>query len=505
MEIIAFVVLFFIWGHLAAEGQRKKDIAKAWEDAHKFDPPNIHGKAHWATDAELKAAGMFRNSGMPLAYSRESGKEIFLPEKECTSMVSFGGAGSGKTTSALIPVALSFPGSLIYSDGTGEGGAVTAHYRRRFGKVYQTNPSGYMSGPMKGVENVGFNPIGPRWLNPKDKATFGPRALKIAEAVVRHESHQEPYWYSTAIMLVQVISMFLAENDPKNCHLGKVAEIIAGDVQDYIRFIFAKSSNHFVRLKCARFTTTKEIRSMSEVFENTRTETAFLLDDGTYDTLKRDQLFTGDMKKFIMSWYPVMPPSETDGKFLALCVGVGFSTLLRTESRRDKRTLIIADEYHAMGFHKGHEIFATARKHKVQLWMCLQDYSQLVDLNGPTASTVINNAGVVQVIAASDVQGSEYLSSLSGEMEVYSRSKSVSPDLQSEMPVVSNNITQVQRKLILPGELRSMAADDQILFVKGLDQPILCKKKPYFRTLRRFLARSNPYYRGGFFRKIFGR
>jgi type IV secretion system protein VirD4 len=88
--------------------QRQKLLKKARE----YKPENIHGAASWADDRQLKKAGLFKKTGLPLGYSGKSGKPIYFPGT--THLITFGGTGSGKTTQALIPAALSWPESAVF-------------------------------------------------------------------------------------------------------------------------------------------------------------------------------------------------------------------------------------------------------------------------------------------------------------------------------------------------------------------------------------------------------
>lgn len=176
-------------------------------------------------------------------------------------------------------------------------------------------------------------------------------------------------------------------------------------------------------------------------------------------------------------------------------------------------TLIIADEYAQLKYTGGDQVFATARKFNVRLWVCLQDYAQLQEIHPKTCETFINNAGVVQWMSATDLAGSEYLSRMCGETEIHSVSRSVSypfPERRSffgssDRVQVSDSVGQGSRSLKLPQEIRALTADEQILFITGVPKPIFAKRVPYYKTSLRRRARPNPYYQPkGFIRNIFG-
>lgn len=87
---------------------REKKLKKAL----KYEPPNIHGAAAWADDKELKKKDLFKKSGIPLGRSAHSGKEIYFPGT--THGIVFGGTGTGKTTQALIPIAMTWRESAVF-------------------------------------------------------------------------------------------------------------------------------------------------------------------------------------------------------------------------------------------------------------------------------------------------------------------------------------------------------------------------------------------------------
>ena len=65
-----------------------------------------HGSARWSTDDEVRRAGMFTADGPQVGYL--GGRMLRLPGD--APMVSFGGAGSGKTRDLLGYVLCNSPG-----------------------------------------------------------------------------------------------------------------------------------------------------------------------------------------------------------------------------------------------------------------------------------------------------------------------------------------------------------------------------------------------------------
>jgi type IV secretory pathway TraG/TraD family ATPase VirD4 len=115
MDLAMLTVLAVVFFMLLMFGQweksaRQKKLKKAME----YAPPNIHGAAAWATEAMLKAAGLFKKRGLPLGYWRKGRrwKEFFFDGR--THLITFGGTGTGKTTQALIPAAMRWLFSAVF-------------------------------------------------------------------------------------------------------------------------------------------------------------------------------------------------------------------------------------------------------------------------------------------------------------------------------------------------------------------------------------------------------
>jgi type IV secretion system protein VirD4 len=352
--------------------------------------------------------------------------------------------------------------------------------------------------------------MGRHWLNPRDRETFGPRALKIAEACVREGDERTSYWYSSSRELAQWVIMYFARHgEAHERNLPHVARVISGDIFGFARHVLTATKDPFIRAMAGRYAAdgAEDIRSLLEIIENTRTELKFLLDPAVAETLSGESDITfSECKRRIVSIYVILPPDITDGKLMRLFFCSAIGELLRSDARGDKRTLIMADEYASMGIRDGEKVFATARKFNTQLWVCLQDMAQLKALHPHSSAheTFINNAGVIQWLDAGDLEGSRYLSELCGDSEVYGNSKSVNVDPDRGTIHISDSMGQTGRRLILPHEVRELGPREQILFVDGVRGAIRASRKPYFETRMNRYARPNPFYRKeGSWRKMF--
>ena len=90
-----------------------------------------YGSARWATNAEVRRAGLLQPDGVILGrhgrdYLRHNGPEHVL----C-----FAPTRSGKGVGLVVPSLLTWPGSAIVHDIKGENWQLTAGWRARFGRV----------------------------------------------------------------------------------------------------------------------------------------------------------------------------------------------------------------------------------------------------------------------------------------------------------------------------------------------------------------------------------
>jgi type IV secretion system protein VirD4 len=100
-----------------------------------------YGSARWATNAEVRGAGLLQPDGVVLGrhgrdYLRHNGPEHVL----C-----FAPTRSGKGVGLVVPSLLTWPDSAIVHDIKGENWQLTAGWRARFGRVLLFDPTNPIS------------------------------------------------------------------------------------------------------------------------------------------------------------------------------------------------------------------------------------------------------------------------------------------------------------------------------------------------------------------------
>ena len=148
-----------------------------------------HGSARWATEKEIRRAGLLGREGIVLGvlgrdYVRHVGEQ---------HVALVGSTRSGKGVGVIIPTLLTWPGSVICTDVKGgENHLVTGKYRAHFSRVFAFNPCAQDSGKLNPLAEVrlGVHEVGD--------------AQVIAAILVDPESatRKLDHWESTAFGLL---------------------------------------------------------------------------------------------------------------------------------------------------------------------------------------------------------------------------------------------------------------------------------------------------------------
>lgn len=506
----------------------KKDREDAFRHALGYRPENTHGKQAWASDEMLSAAGKFKTDSPLVGYTLKSNRKIYAGKKS-PHILTLGGTSKGKSTCGLMPAVLDHSlrnTSIVVPDFGGEMSCVTAHFRNQFSKTILVDPLQMWPERTRGLMRGFYNPVGRHWLNPAHHS-FGTRSGRIASLCVSKGEGRDAYFYQSARQAWQTAIMVECKYGAREkATLPQIARIASDDFCHYMQYRARRIQDPSMLAMVRRWANPRaangEIRSLSEVIETLRTETAFLLDDATAECLSKSNFTFSQAKEEVMSIYFPLTYEALDGpmgKMLKLWTGCSLGELLRQDGAGSVGTIVIADELYQLDLEDLPRIFSSARKFNCAVWGVLQDTAQLKEMHPKSFETVFNNTGCIQILAADDLDGSEHFSKLLGETEVYGYSKSLNydPSEYSLTPFGANdpkskvtNLPSVERlkklhvtqnysahgrRLMLAQELRNLPADLQILLMDGVPAPVLARQVPYYATDAKHRARPNPYYR----------
>jgi type IV secretion system protein VirD4 len=473
-----------------------------------FKPDNTHGGAKFAETKDLRKAGLFKGNGIPIGY--DGHRELHYPGAAHLLTIA--------PTRGGINALLSWRHSCVVIDPKAENACVTAHFRKRFGKVWVLNPFHIWPDKLSGLKYACFNP-----MSVLDCASpaFHAMCEKIAAVLIVEDEHSEGrHWTAAARILVSGIIAALARHaDADRRNLVEVLSILSGG-DELFRFCreAMQSKDPDIIRKLQRFALPEDkepSREMVDVVSTAITQLGFIT-GAIAESLRGPGDFRfADLKRNPGTTVYVCLPLDTldvTDKYFRLVVDCFLADLLGEGRRgKSKPVLTIIDEMFQLGPHMkslANAMGMAAGAAPIQIWGVLQDLSQLQGMFPKTWESFIQNS-VSMWLAARDATTREYVSKLAGTCEVVTRSRNANLDRQTGEVVVSESGSQFGRPLLHPHEVGALAKDEMLVFgVEGVNGPIRAKRKPYWKV-GKFAGkfRKNPYVNsngGGLFGRLFG-
>jgi type IV secretion system protein VirD4 len=361
-------------------------------------------------------------------------------------LMTFSPTGGGKTSGPVICNALTHRGQLIVIDIKGEIYAKTADARRAMGQ--EVHVLDLRDGGMPGS----LNPIDLVLLTGTDYAAMA-RSL-AAEIIERGADEKDRFWNDWAqTMLTGGIAHLLADCPPEERRLSYLFDLFGGDETDYqLASMLDKNGKTMNRAARAAFTGYLQLPD-----QNTRpsvlgtTQTHLRLFDS--DLVRRvTDTSSIDVARLVagepMSLYIIVPPMRLTafGPLLRAWLTVLILAITqRTEAPKEK-TLLLCDEARNIGRIDALLTATTLmRSWGLTLWSFWQNTAQL-QIYGSQASTLIDNAGVIQVFGAKNMRMAQDFVNIVGGLTA--------------------------------DQVLSMPKDEQILLIDG--KCTLCKQARYY-------------------------
>jgi len=360
-------------------------------------------------------------------------------------LVTFAPTGTGKTSGPVICNALKHPGQLIVLDMKGEVHKATAEARRAMGQevhVLDLRDEG---------ESGSLNPLHLAARTGTDVAAIG-RGF-AAEMMERGETERDRFWNDWAETMITGGVAWLLDDVPKQTRkLSSLFDIFTDD--DVVYRIACMLDKKEVRNRAAKAAFASFLQLPSE---NTRpsvlgtAQTHIRLFDS--DLMRKVTDTTSfDLDAFIagapMSLYIIVPPFRLTAYRPLLRIWLSGLILALTlrKTPPEHRTLLICDEAGNLGRLDTLLTAATLlRSWGLTLWTFWQNAGQ-VQIYGPQANTLIDNAGVIQAFGARNRRMAQDIANLVG---------GISPDDMLKMP-----------------------KDEQLLLIEG--QPLRCKQVRHY-------------------------
>lgn len=316
-------------------------------------------------------------------------------------LLTFGYTGSGKTSGPVIMTAIEHPGSAVIIDPKGDVYEATAAHRRRMGQdVVLLDLQGTRPG------SGSFNPID-AFVRSGGGTNLIARSL--AATLVAPDPHEQAFWRNWAAAMLTGGIAYLLDRLPANEHtMGSLYDLFNHDDPVYhLAVLLDRNEGKLDRSTYsafAGFLQLSERETRPSVLGSTQQhlmlwESDFIraLTDSTSFDL--DGFIDGKRPTTI---YIVPSPVRVSAysPLLRLWFTALMTALMTRKSKPRHRTLILCDEAAALG---KVEAFVTAscmlRSAGVQLWTFFQNPAQLA-VYGTDSRTLIDNAGVVQLLGA---------------------------------------------------------------------------------------------------------
>lgn len=468
-------------------------ISRWWHQRRHAAPSDSHGSAHWGSGAMLH-----NEKGLVLARMR---REILRYSGE-GHVLTVAPTRSGKGVSCVIPNLLDHPGSVLVTDPKGENYAVTARWRREsLGQaVYAFDPFGVVGGDAE------FNPLD--LIDVTSTEAIDDARMLSDMLVLAPEGREgdQVFWNEEARgVLVGLMLHAAASAPPELRTLSHVRTLLTLPPDQFAALLTemreSEAAGGLVSRAAARLQQKAE-KERSGVISTAQSHTHFLDSPRMSQVLGRSTVQLSSLKRERASVYLILPTDRLDAyaRWLRLMIACTLLAIQRARGQPKERVLFLLDEFAHLGrMQPIVRDIGLAGGYGLSFWLVVQDLSQLRSTYGDAWPTFLANVDVLQAFGTNDWDTAEYLSKMTGDATIHVASQNESrgvsrgrhPQSQSGMAL---STVEKARRLLLPDEVRRLARDKQLLFVKG-EAPLLADRANYLRDAC-FAGRAdaNPLY-----------
>ena len=291
----------------------------------------------------------------------------------------------------------------------------TARHRRELGqKVYKLDPWGLID-----EETDALNPLDLLKLPGVD---FEEEANMLANLIAGDDAFErDKFWVNTSQAINAGIIAYISSSvSEENRRLSYARELFAGDFPLTLAQLLdnGEIESRLAEDEFKIFLSHPDHNTRPSVQSSAQQHFRLL---GTEAVSRAMDTSTFSLQGLIdhepMTVYLVIPPHKlaSHGAILRIWLGVFLQTLSRRSSRGRHRTLFVVDEAAALGIMEPlKQSITLLRGYGAQVWTFWQDVSQLRHLYPGDWQTIINNAGVVQLLSPRNYRMAEEYASLVG-------------------------------------------------------------------------------------------
>lgn len=434
---------------------------------------SIHGDARWATETDIKKAGLRAKKGMLLG---QTGKGYLIADGYQHCLL-FAPTGSGKGVGFVIPNLLYWEDSMIVHDIKLENYELTSGYRAQMGqKVYLWNPAS-----PDGITHC-YNPID--WVSVKMGQQVDD-VQKIANLLLP----EQEFWQNEARSLFVGVVLYLLAVPEKIKSLGEVVRTLRSDDVVYnlavVLDTLGRDIHPVAYMNLAAFLQ-KADKERSGVISTLNSSLELWANPLIDAATARSDFDFNMFKKVPHTVYVGLTPDNIDRlKPLMQIFYQQASQLLTKHMPRPDETygvMLMMDEFPTLGdmqqFKQGIAYF---RGYKVRLFLIIQDTEQLKDIYEEAGmNSFLANATFRVTFAANTMETANMISQLIGNKTVNQISRNAPSFLDLSTSSRSRHISEAVRALLLPQEVIGLPRDEQIILVES-QPPIKTKKIFYYK------------------------
>ncbi len=434
---------------------------------------SLHGDARWASEVDIKSAGLRSKSGIMLG---EDKKGYFIASGYQHALL-FAPTGSGKGVGFVIPNLLYWQESVFCHDIKLENYELTSGWRKKMGQeVYVWSPA-----DPDGFTHC-YNPID--WVSDKPGQMVDD-VQKIANLIMP----EKEFWNNEARSLFLGVVLYLLAVPEKIKSFGEVVRTMRSDDVVYNLAVVLDTIGQIIHpvayMNIAAFLQKADkersgvistMNSNLELWANPLIDTATASSDFNILEFKKKKVtvyvgLTPDNLKRLQPLMQVFYQQATE-------------FLCRKMPTKDEPhgVLFMMDEFPSLGkmeqFITGIAYF---RGYHVRLFLIIQDTEQLKGIYEEAGmNSFLSNSTYRITFAANNIETANLISQLVGNKTVDQASLNSPKFLDFNPASRSVNVSKAQRALLLPQEVIGLPRDEQIVLIES-KPPIKSKKIFYYQ------------------------
>lgn len=452
--------------------------AKYWTNIKEWEPilgkQSVFGDATWATQADVKRAGLRCKEGMMLGVDRGG---YFVADGFQHALL-FAPTGSGKGVGFVIPNLLFWNHSMIVHDIKLENYDLTSGWRAKQGQecyVWEpSNPDG---------RTHCYNPID--WVSSKPGQMVDD-VQKLANLIIE----EKDFWNNEARSLFLGVTLYLLADITKAKSFGEVVRTLRNDdvvynlavVMDTLGGVmhpvaYMNLAAFLQKADKERSGVLSTLNSCLELWANPLIDTATASSDFNIQEFK---------KKKVTVYVGLTPDNITRLQKLMRIFYQQATEFLSRKMPDIKEepygVMFMLDEFPTLG--KMEQVkagIAFLRGYRVRLFLIIQDTQQLKGIYEEAGmNSFLSNSTFRITFAANNYETANLISQLCGNKTVEQVSSSRPKFFDLNPATRTQNISSAQRALLLPQEVIQLPRDEQIVLIESMP-PIKSKKIFYFQ------------------------